>query len=151
MTYLSDSYFGAPIWALGLIAVFSATTLFIIAAFITSLFRKAWWSGKERFSVTEAACVLCGIKPSNYERSERARALARDILGGVQGGHIRVAGEAFTAQNIGLVLGSHPSHYPKKPEATSDTLIGKNALEGFAKNRKLKLPWKMAIPVDSEG
>jgi hypothetical protein len=151
LTYLSDRYLGAPIWALALIAVFSMTTFFIFAAFIAFLFRKAWWSGKERFTITEAASVLCGISPSRYERSERAKALARDILGGVQGGHIRVAGEAYTVQNIGLVIGSHPSRYPKKPEATYETLVGKNALEGLAKNRNLKLPWKMANPTDPEG
>lgn len=101
-----------------------------------------WWAGKIRFSVIEAASALSGVWPSQYGKSERAQALANDLLGGVREGQIRVAGEVWSAQNVGLVIGPNPSKYPKKPNADFSTLISKMTLEALARNRALKLPWK---------
>lgn len=105
---------------------------------------RKWWYGKVRFTIPEAACLLCGLRPSQFDMQERAKALANDILGGVRNGMIRIDGEAWVTNNIGLALGPNPSKYPKKPDATLDTLIGKNTLEGFAKNRGFKLPWPLS-------
>lgn len=150
-SYLLRVHWGAPVWVLALTVVLAFPTLFILAAFITTLFRAAappWWQGKSRFLITEAACALCGIKPSQYAAHERANALANDIVGGVRNGLIRVADEAYTIHNIGLIVGPNPSKYPKKPDATVETQIGIRTLNAFARNRNMKLPWP--IPANTE-
>lgn len=151
LPYLLSVRWGAPVWVLALTVVLAFPTLFILAAFITNLFRAAgapWWQGKTRFLITEAACALCGIKPSQYPTHERAVALANDILGGVRNGQIRVADEAYTINNIGLTVGQNPSKYPKKPDANLETQIGLRTLNAFARNRDLKLLWP--IPANTE-
>lgn len=135
----------ADFWGIlvGAILVAVSMGIWIWPLVVRSIDAHKWWQGKARFTISEAACVLCGISPSNFAKSERAKALANDILGGVRNGMIRVDGESWVAGNIGLAIGSTPSRYPKKPEATFDTLIEKNALEGFAKHRGFKLPWPL--------
>jgi hypothetical protein len=66
----------------------------------------------------------------------------------VRNGQIRVADEAYTINNIGLMSVQTQSKYPKNPDATLETKIGKRTLNAFAQNRELKLPWQ--IPANSE-
>ena len=121
-------------------------TLAVIVWLLPTVIRwnsqRSWWQSKQRFTVPEAASVLCGISPDRYTKSGRAQALANDILSHIQTGDIPLSGErlsiTFAMESMGRF---DATPYPRKPEADIGSSVDRTALEKLAASRGLRIPW----------
>lgn len=104
----------------------------------------SWASGHQHLSIEFAACALGGVTVDSFAHSDRARAIARELLTLVKAGKIETTDHFQSRERSGVtVLEDGEPQYPKVEGATMDTLISVESLSGkYLKNRPdLNIKW----------
>lgn len=111
--------------------------------------KKLWWGGLQSFTIRDFASVVAGVPPQSFDESDRAKAVAAEIRGYVNSGHMPLMLEA-REPNLRLQDYGGPK-YVTKNVADNATVL-RSDLEKLAIARKWKLPWepqlrKTPVPV----
>jgi hypothetical protein len=112
---------------------------------------KIWWQHLQAFSIKDAACLLSGIKRSEFEKSDRANALANELRGYVNSGHVPLFLEIEferAPRDWSDPSTRYEPPYDKK-DVGFDAVISKRFIQDIAIARKWPLPW--SVPPNERG
>lgn len=101
---------------------------------------KPWWTGLHSFTIQGFSCLVAGIPEDGFENSARARAVASEIVGYVNSGHMPLMLEPTNPGNVRHGDYDGPPYVPKKVDF--DAVVLKGDLERLAIARGWKLPWE---------
>lgn len=100
--------------------------------------QKLWWSGLRSFTIKSFSCIVAGVHESEFENSLRAKAVATEIRGYVNSGHMPLMLEM--RRNPGAFEAVPSAPYAAK-DVSVDAVVLKSDLEGLARARDWELPW----------
>lgn len=112
--------------------------------------RKRWWNKIHAFSIQDAGCLLAGVEPEKFAGSQSAKAIANEIRGYVESGHMPTFLELQSPKLISDPLTAYLPPYEKKSVDLATT-IPKRSLEDLARGRGWDLPWPIPPKVDPKG
>lgn len=137
----------APAFSIGALVIvclaFGAWLDTAVRAWDSRRERQNWWHKVQAFTIRDAACLLANIKRSEFEKSDRAAAIANELRGYVNSGHmptfLEFEFEKPTPDFSDPKLRFEPP-YDKK-DVGFDAMISKTTVESIARGRKWSLPW----------
>ncbi len=100
---------------------------------------KPWWAGLHSFTVKDFSCLVAETHPDNFEASARAKAIAGEIKGYINSGHMPLMLES-RVQPLRLQDYGGPQYACK--QVGDDAQVLRSDLERLAIARKWKLPWE---------
>jgi hypothetical protein len=101
-----------------------------------------WWVGVQSFSIRGFSCLATQVPERDFESSPRAIAIANEIRGIVNSGHMPLMLEDAPWRQVG----SPPGPPYDRKNVTVDAVLSKKKLESLAQARGWPLPW----PVKSQ-
>lgn len=104
---------------------------------------RAWYEGRTRFTIREAACRVAGSNPLDFEKSSEAQTEAHEMLFYVRRALIRPA--EMSERQISMLREGRSDHGFDLEGVTLDTYISVEELETY-----LRPGWKSWLPVLDE-
>lgn len=103
-----------------------------------------WWRGRASFTIERASCLLVGVPPSHFVKSEIAQGLADELVSLVRAGNIPTYMEEprFSEETMENADLDGVRIYCTKPNIGRDGVIAKSNVEKFAEKKGHILPWK---------
>lgn len=120
--------FGAGVW---------------LDAYIARRTARRWWENVQGFSIRDAACLMADIKRGDFEKSDRANAIANELRGYVNSGQVPTFLEFEFEKPVPDFSDPKARYEPPydKKNVGFDAVISKKIVEGMARGRNLSLPW----------
>lgn len=142
---ITQSWF---LWLSGIVAGFAVGVW--VDAWLVRRSAKRWWHNVQAFSIRDAACLLASIKRSEFEKSDRAAAIASELRGYVNSGQVPTFLEFEFEKPLPDFSDPKAKYEPPydKKDVGLDAVISKVTVEGIARGRQWPLPWP--IPPRSE-
>ena len=132
-------------WPLLAIAILSGGVMIGLRldAYLANRMARRWWENVQAFSIKDAACLLAGIKRSDFEKSDRACALANELRGYVNSGHVPLFLEIEFERAPRDWSDPNTRYEPPydKKNVGFDAVISKRFVQDIARARKWQLPW----------
>jgi hypothetical protein len=112
---------------------------------------KLWWHHIQAFTIRDSACLLAAIKRSEFEKSDRALAIANELRGYVNSGHVPLFLEMEFEKPFPDLSDPKARYEPPydKKDVSFDAVIPKRCVEYMARGRSWPLPW--SLPPVEEG
>jgi hypothetical protein len=128
--------FGAGVW---------------LDAYLVRRTGKIWWQQVQAFTIRDAACFLAGVKRAEFERSDRAVAIANEMRGYINSGHVPLFLEIEFDKPLPDLADPKARYEPPydKKSVGYDAVIPKRFIENLARARQWPIPWP--LPPVEEG
>jgi hypothetical protein len=120
-------------------------------AYLVRRTAKLWWHHVHAFTIRDSACLLANIKRSEFEKSDRAVAIANELRGYVNSGQVPLFLEIEFERPPPDFADPKVRYEPpyERKDIGFDAVISKRTIEGMARGRKWPLPW--SLPAVEEG
>ena len=125
-------------WISGIVIGFAAGAW--LDAYLIRRSAVRWWEKIQAFSIRDAACLLAGVEPQKFDGSQQAKAIAHEIKGYVDSGHMPTFLELQNPRMLNDPALNYAPPYDKKAVDFSAT-VPKRSLEDLARGRGWDLPW----------
>jgi hypothetical protein len=112
---------------------------------------KLWWHHMQGFTIQDAGCLLAGVKRSEFEKSDRAKAIAHELRGYVNSGHVPLFLEIEFEKPFPDLSDPKARYEPPydKKNVGLDAVVSKRFVENMARARNWDLPWPLPPAEDS--
>jgi hypothetical protein len=101
----------------------------------------SWARNVKVLGIRQAACAFANVTPESYDTSERAQAIAVDLLSQVSNGWLGTPEDYSAKAGKTWVMIKGTPAFPPKGKVSIDMIVDKRGLAEFGKDRGLDTSW----------
>jgi hypothetical protein len=121
-------------------------------AYVARRTASRWWDKVQAFTISDAACLLSDVKRSDFQKSDRAVAIANELRGFINSGQVPLFLEMEYEKALPDFSDPNARYEPPygKKDVGFDAVIARTVVEGIARGKKWPLPWPIPPKDENE-